>query len=419
MKSLIISVLLLLVSVAFWVSEQPYWYAYPFLILAIIKSRGDLIFYTLLLIYGWACSKNLLPSHNLLVVIPILLMTGISRNDTPRSRILFIGFALAIYALPFWLYRDSIQFYGWGYLELFEPWELIGLLASLAISLALIWNLNSEKYLKVSNSRGDKKLEVYTNTSSYVPFVLFSLPLQIFIMWSDSSDERFLSLSYLASYLVIGISIYGIVSSLIKYSERCKIILHSSGKISSPGIGDEKSVRIWEKQYKIADLRIEHSPEAMAEFVAKQRKGDVYFAGGSGPEGSALFAGSAAMTIADGTIKAGKGFGELAGVAMANYQKLKNSWYLIVRLTSEDNDDSVLIIPDVREQVAKSVQKLLSEQRTRNGNPSIQERAESRDIDGGETTRWYHVLVGRLVVLVVVIAIFLGIAWVMSYLNLI
>ena len=239
MKSLIISVLLLLVSVAFWVSEQPYWYAYPFLILAIIKSRGDLIFYTLLLIYGWACSKNLLPSHNLLVVIPILLMTGISRNDTPRSRLLFIGFALAIYALPFWLYRDSIQFYGWGYLELFEPWELIGLSASLAISLGLIWSLNSEKYFKVNYAGEDKKLEIYTKTFSYVPFVIFCLPEQMIIMWSADGREWFVPLSYLTSYLVIGISIYGIVWSLIKYRERCKIVLHTSGKISTSAIDYE------------------------------------------------------------------------------------------------------------------------------------------------------------------------------------
>ena len=380
MKSLIISVLLLLVSVAFWVSEQPYWYAYPFLILAIIKSRGDLIFYTLLLIYGWACSKNLLPSHNLLVVIPILLMTGISRNDTPRSRLLFIGFALAIYALPFWLYRDSIQFYGWGYLELFEPWELIGLLASLAISLGLIWSLNSEKYFKVNYAGEDKKLEIYTKTFSYVPFVIFCLPEQMIIMWSADGREWFVPLSYLASYLVIGISIYGIVWSLIKYRERCKIVLHTSGKISTSAIGYEQSFRIGEKQYNIADVNIEHCPEEMAEFVAKQRKGDVYFAGGSGPEGSALFAASAAMTLADGAIKAAKGYGELAGVGMANYQKLKNSWYVVVRLISEEDDDRVLIIPKVREQVAKSVQKLLLEQRTRNGNPSIQERAESRTL---------------------------------------
>ena len=146
----------------------------------------------------------------------------------------------------------------------------------------------------------------------------------------------------------------------------------------------------------------------MAEFVATQRKGDVYFAGGSGPEGSALFAASAAMTVADGAIKAGKGYGELAGIAFRNYQLSKNGWHVAIHMVSEDGDDRVLMIPKVREQVAKSIQKLLSEQRSGNGNPSIQ--------------RWYHVLVDRLValsVVLVVIAIFLGIAWVMSYLNLI
>ena len=41
-----------------------------------------------------------------------------------------------------------------------------------------------------------------------------------------------------------------------------------------------------------------------------------------------------------------------------------------------------------------------------------EEKAESRDTDAGEATRWYHVLIGRLVV----VAIILGIVWVLSYL---
>ena len=170
----------------------------------------------------------------------------------------------------------------------------------------------------------------------------------------------FRALGFLASAVVIGIAFAGIVRGLRQHRDRIKLIAHPYGKISFPTKTIASDKLLPTGVHCVTEVNVEFQPEPLEEFVANQRKGDVFLAGGTGPEGAAMLGASVAMTAADGISKAAAGIAGNIAVGMRNYQRKKNGWHVTIHMVSENGEDRVLFVEGVQKAVADELQKLLA-----------------------------------------------------------
>ena len=170
----------------------------------------------------------------------------------------------------------------------------------------------------------------------------------------------FRALGFLASAVVIGIAFAGIVRGLRQHRDRIKLIAHPYGKISFPTKTIASDKLLPNGVHCVTEVNVEFQPEPLEEFVANQRKGDVFLAGGTGPEGAAMLGASVAMTAADGIRKAAAGIVENIAAGMRNYQRKKNGWHVTIHMVSENGEDRVLFVEGVQKAVADELQKLLA-----------------------------------------------------------
>lgn len=352
---------------------------YPILTFAMRKSKDDFLFYSLLLSYGIASLLNLTSSNQFLITYPVLLVAGLARTDTRLSKYLSIAalggayWSLYTYAYKFKvsaaslhkLPADNIEYLVIGYAFL-NSWGIYFLLISAIFSTSLMLTYRYEKYFQKSNIDRGWCLQVYSNTISHVPMVLtiFLPAVMVGIYVTDGYSGRlgagmFALFAILTKLFIIFISIAGIRLSLRQYRDRAIIISHQDGAISFPQTSNTPQNISPKKRYTISNINIKYQPGELEQFIVNNRKGDVYFAGGTGPEGAGLLAASVAMTAADGVAKAARGIGEATGIAMRNYQKTKNGWHIAVQMVSESGEESVFFIPNVRANVASNVQSLL------------------------------------------------------------
>lgn len=350
---------------------------YPILIFSIGKNKGDFLFYALLFVYGVSSITNTISTDQFWVIFPIMFLAAFGRTDKASNKYTLLGM-LGMAFLAFYVYRFSVwpeKFFieATGStlgVQLFidtikSSWVFYTLVISAIISITFALRQSSGKYFQIENLVDGKHIEVYSKTTSYVSQIfVFAIPSHMLLYHlsgafkGEMGGSLFAGIEFVASAIVIGCALFGIYLSLCQYRNRINLIVHPDGMISFPAKATESVRSLPSGKHRLVKVNIEYQPDSLEDFVIKQRKGDIYFAGGTGPEGAGMLAASVAMTAADGVAKAARGFGEIAGIAMRNHQRKKNGWHVAIHMASESGEPSVLFVESVQKAVADELQKL-------------------------------------------------------------
>ena len=349
---------------------------FPILVIAIGRNMGDFLFYAVLFVYGVAALTHTISSDQYWVTFSIISLSSFARTNSAAAKYALVGMlGLGYITLYMYLFSSlpeklfdptSISFPppSSHIFALKGPWLFYAFIISAPISMIIALRQKNGKYINVEIIGDKKHIELYSKTTSDVSsLMLFLIPFHMWLYHLSLSPNfavLFPTFAFLASALVVGIAFAGIVRGLRQHRDRIKLIAHPYGKISFPTKTIASDKLLPTGVHCVTEVNVEFQPESLEEFVANQRKGDVFLAGGTGPEGAAMLGASVAMTAADGIRKAAAGIGENILVGMRNYQRKKNGWHVTIHMVSENGEDRVLFVEGVQKAVADELQKLLA-----------------------------------------------------------